>query len=225
MLAKRLVPCLPIAPGPNSKWEGLAEDLAKRALGLEDDGADEILLVLQGDLHALTGWALQAVRSVVRAVSVTVLAQGGSSTAEFAALIEAGVDKVVVPFCRPGLVQLAAARWGAQTIVGHLDGSPESGAVADAMQAARDGAGELVTSSGSDSNGPDIQAIRAVSDAVPVPVIAGGPIAKLEHVRLALLEGKADGVLLPMELVDAAHGMSEVKRYLAAAGIVVRGVS
>jgi imidazole glycerol phosphate synthase subunit HisF len=70
-----------------------------------------------------------------------------------------------------------------------------------------------------------IDAIRSVSEAFALPTIAGGAVSTLEQVRQSLLVARADAVLLPLRFIDESGGIADVKRYLAAAGIVVRGVS
>src|SRR5260370_36577516 len=70
-------------------------------------------------------------------------------------------------------------------------------AVAWAVQAARLGAGEiLLTSMDRDGtlSGYDLALTRAVSDAVPIPVIASGGVGSPEHLRAGLGEGRASAV-------------------------------
>ncbi len=96
-----------------------------------------------------------------------------------------------------------------------------------AEEAARLGAGEiLLTSMDRDGtlSGYDLELTRAVSDAVPVPVIASGGVGTLEHLRAGLVEGHASAVLAASIFHDGTHTIAEVKGYLARAGVPVRPV-
>jgi len=221
MLAKRLVPCLPIALGPSRPAPGFVADLASRARNLQDDGADELWLWIQGDPRLA---AHHAICEVAGEMSISVGLEGATCAADVDAFLSAGVDKVVVAASSSGLIESSVHRWGTRAVVARIDAA-EADAVALATQAASLGAGELIVCWTATAVGSETDSIRAVSDAVDVPVIAGGAISELGQVRSALLEGRADGALLSLDLIHAACGMAEVKRYLVAAGIVVRGVS
>jgi cyclase len=89
----------------------------------------------------------------------------------------------------------------------------------------RRGAGEiLLTSMDRDGTkgGYDLAALRAVSEAVPVPVIASGGAGSLEHLREALVEGRADAALAASIFHYGEHTVREAKEYLAANGVEVR---
>jgi cyclase len=90
---------------------------------------------------------------------------------------------------------------------------------------ARRGAGEiLLTSMDRDgtSDGYDIELTRAVSDAVPIPVIASGGAGALEHLDEAIADGHADAVLCASIFHYGAYRVRDAKEHLAAAGIPVR---
>jgi cyclase len=98
----------------------------------------------------------------------------------------------------------------------------------DAVQWAREGvrrgAGEiLLTSMDRDgtSDGYDLPLIRAVSEAVEVPVIASGGAGELDHLVQALQAG-ADAVLCASIFHYKRHTVAEAKAHLAAAGVPVR---
>jgi cyclase len=71
-------------------------------------------------------------------------------------------------------------------------------------------------------DGYDLALTRAVSDAVPIPVIASGGAGTLEHLRAALVEGNASAVLAASIFHDGVHTIEEAKRFLARAGVLVR---
>jgi cyclase len=85
------------------------------------------------------------------------------------------------------------------------------------------GAGEvLLTSMDRDGTGEgyDLDLLRAVSDAVPVPVIASGGAGELPHFADGLRV--ADAVLAASRFHDGELTIRDVKDYLAAEGIPVR---
>jgi cyclase len=91
-------------------------------------------------------------------------------------------------------------------------------------EAVERGAGEiLLTSMDRDgtSNGYDLPLTSAVSDAVPVPVIASGGAGELEHLAEALRAG-ADAVLCASIFHYGRYTVAEAKAHLTAAGIPVR---
>ena len=87
------------------------------------------------------------------------------------------------------------------------------------------GAGEiLLTSMDADGtkDGYDIPLTRAVSESVPVPVIASGGAGKLSHFYDVLTEGKADAVLAASVFHYGEFTIREVKDYLKNRGVEVR---
>jgi cyclase len=143
-------------------------------------------------------------------------------------------------------VQRCSVAWGAQAIVAAIDarqrpdksgwevfihgGRTATGldAVRWAEEVVRLGAGEiLLTSMDRDGtlSGYDLALTRAVSDAVPVPVIASGGVGALEHLRAGLVEGRASAVLAASIFHDATFSVAEAKSFLAGAGVPVRVVA
>lgn len=123
---------------------------------------------------------------------------------DFAVLLEQGADKVTVNRAAvddPDLIEQAAARYGAQCVVVSVDyrrdgdgratvftegASRDTGleVVAFARRVFELGAGEiLLTSADRDGSGQgmDVDLIRDVADAVPIPVIASGGCGKAAH--------------------------------------------
>jgi cyclase len=87
------------------------------------------------------------------------------------------------------------------------------------------GAGEiLLTCMDADGtrNGYDIEMTRAVAEAVGIPVIASGGAGNLEHLRAALVEGKADAALAASIFHFREHTIQEARDYLAKHGVAVR---
>lgn len=97
-------------------------------------------------------------------------------------------------------------------------------AVAWAKRACELGAGEiLLTSFDRDGtrSGYDLDLLRAVATAAPVPVIASGGADTPEHLKHALDAG-ADAVLAASIFHDGNHTVAGVKHALAALGVAVR---
>jgi cyclase len=87
------------------------------------------------------------------------------------------------------------------------------------------GAGEiLLTSMDADGTkeGYDMDLVRAVSEAVSIPVIASGGAGKLEHMADVLQNAGADAVLAASIFHFGEYTVGDVKRFLAERGVPVR---
>jgi cyclase len=99
-------------------------------------------------------------------------------------------------------------------------------AVEWARRAADLGAGEiLLTSMDRDGtrSGYDLELLRQVVDAVPIPVIASGGVGTLDHLYEGLAEGGADAALAASIFHDRMYTVAQAKSYLRARGVLVRG--
>lgn len=173
---------------------------------------------------------------------------GGFRTVEdIRAMIAAGADKVSInsaAVADPSIITASAAAFGAQAIVVAIDAKHVAGAgdkwevyvsggrkatgidaVTWAAEAARRGAGEvLLTSMDRDGSrdGFDCALTRAVSRAVPVPVIASGGVGSIEHFAEGIIEGEADAVLAASVFHFGELTIAQVKEYMRGQGIPVR---
>ena len=170
---------------------------------------------------------------------------GGVRTLEqVGRLLAVGADKVAInsaAVATPELIGQIAKRYGAQCCVVSIDfhrvgGKPEvvtqSGRkptgldpAAFAQECAERGAGEiLLTSIERDGNfqGYDIEATRAVSDAVKIPVIASGGCGNYEHMARVLKDGKASAVAAASIFHFTEQTPLEAKKYLHQQGFMVR---
>ena len=68
----------------------------------------------------------------------------------------------------------------------------------------------------------DLELTRAVSDAVPVPVIASGGVGTLQHLADGVTTGRASAVLAASIFHFGQHTVGECKRFMAEQGIEVR---
>jgi cyclase len=71
-------------------------------------------------------------------------------------------------------------------------------------------------------SGFDLGLTRAISDAVPVPVIASGGVGNLQHLVDGVLEGGADAVLAASIFHFGEYTIAEAKDYMRDHGIVMR---
>ncbi|TXI65710.1 MAG: imidazole glycerol phosphate synthase subunit HisF, partial [Limnohabitans sp.] len=98
-------------------------------------------------------------------------------------------------------------------------------AVAWAAKMAEYGAGEiLLTSMDADGTkaGYDLGVVRAVSDAVNVPVIASGGVGNLDHLADGILKGHADAVLAASIFHYGEYTVQQAKQRMRERGIPVR---
>ncbi|RMD80788.1 MAG: imidazole glycerol phosphate synthase subunit HisF [Gammaproteobacteria bacterium] len=250
-LARRVIPCLDVDRGrvvKGVRFVGIrdAGDPVEAARRYDQEGADELVfldITASAEERAIT---LQVVEQVAGEVFIPLTVGGGvRSLEDVRRLLQAGADKVAINTAavrEPAFVERAAARFGSQCIVVAVD-AKQSGpgrwevhthggrrptgldAVDWARRMAELGAGEiLLTSMDRDGtkDGYDLALTRAVSEAVPVPVIASGGVGSLEHLAQGILEGGADAVLAASIFHYGEHSVEEAKRYLAARGIEVR---
>ena len=154
-------------------------------------------------------------------------------------IIQAGADKIVLntaAVANPGLIEEAAERFGEQCVVVSIDarhgeaciegGTKASGlqAVELARRAAGQGAGEILINSierDGSKQGYDLELVRSIVAAVPVPVIACGGAGTPEHLRQALSQGPA-AVAAANFFHFTEHSVILAKSWLAAHGVPVR---
>jgi cyclase len=94
-----------------------------------------------------------------------------------------------------------------------------------ALKMEENGAGEiLLTSMDRDGTkeGYDILLTRVISDTLSIPVIASGGAGTFEHLREALMQGRADAVLAASIFHYREHTVREVKEYLRSNGLRMR---
>ena len=202
MITKRIIPCLDVRNGrvvKGTNFQGLRDVNDPVELGkfYSDCGADE--LVFYDITASAEGRALftDILTQVARTIFIPLTVGGGiNSLADFDRVLKCGADKVSVnsgAIRNPSLVGEAAKRYGDQCVVLSADikrvdgqfhvfakgGREDTGmeAIEWIKRCVGDGAGEVVVNS-IDTDGVkrgfDLEMLRAVSDAVEVPVIASG---------------------------------------------------
>lgn len=169
---------------------------------------------------------------------------GVRDVSDFRALLRAGADKVCVNSGvveRPELITEAAERFGEQCVVLSVDvrktdtgyevmtrGASEATGLdpLEWVKRAVDlGAGEvLITSIERDGtmDGYDIDLIRSVSEAVSVPVIAGGGCGNLEDLVTGVNEGGAAAVSTGSMLHFTDQSVIKARAHMRNRGVPVR---
>ena len=248
-LLRRIIPCLDVKDGrvvKGIRFQDLrdAGDPAEQAARYEAQGADEIVILDVAASAEGRDTQVETVRRVRAAIRIPLTVGGGVRSVDDARqLLAAGADKVSVNTAavrRPELLTELAQAFGRQCVVLAIDarraaegwevlviGGREI-ARPDAVAWARDGeslgAGEiLLTSWDRDGTrvGHDLDLLRAVSDAVRVPVIASGGVGTRAHVAAAFAGG-ADAVLAASVFHDGDDTVDGIKADLAVRGIRVR---
>lgn len=202
MITKRIIPCLDVKNGRVVKgvnFAGLSDVSSPVALGqyYSDHGADE--LVFYDITASAEGRALftDILCEVARTIFIPLTVGGGINTiADFDRVLKCGADKVSVnsgAIRDPDLIRAGAQKYGSQCVVLSADVKRVDGVFRVFAKGGREntgmeaiewirrgvalGAGEVVVNS-IDTDGVkqgfDLELLRAVREAVHVPVIASG---------------------------------------------------
>lgn len=249
-MTKRIIACLDMDGGrvvKGVKFRNLrdAGDPAECATAHARNGADEIVLL---DITATSGnrrTLLDAVFNTARSLFVPFTVGGGIRQLEDAsAVFDAGADKIAINSAAvrdPALIGKIAGRFGSQAVVVAIDAKKVEGSFEvfvaggrvptgrDAIQWAREaaacGAGEiLLTSMDRDGtqSGFDCGLVRAVAEAVSIPVIASGGAGSAGDFIEVFREGRADAALAASIFHFGLENIAELKRELHDAGVPVR---
>jgi imidazole glycerol-phosphate synthase subunit HisF len=251
MLKTRIIPCLDVADGRIVKGVNFtnlidAGDPVAAARAYDAAGADELcfLDIMATEDNRATLYDL--VTRTAEACFMPLTVGGGvRSHHDVRKLLLAGADKVSfnsAAVANPDVVAEAANRFGAQCIVVAIDAKTTSpgkweifthggrratgiDAVDFARTVAAKGAGEiLLTSMDRDGTrqGFNIPLTRAISDAVPIPVIASGGVGTLDHLVEGVTLGGASAVLAASIFHFGTFTIPQAKAHMAAAGIPMR---
>jgi cyclase len=251
MLKARVIPCLDVKDGRTVKGVNFVDlvdagDPVAQARFYDAEGADELcfLDITASAENRATLYDVVA-RTAEQCFMPLTVGGGVRSVEDIRRLLLAGADKASINTAavdRPELVREAAEKFGCQCIVVAIDAKAAApgrwevfthggrrGTGIDAVDWARRmaalGAGEiLLTSMDRDGTrqGFDLALTRAVSDAVPVPVIASGGVGTLDHLVAGIREGHASAVLAASIFHFGTFRIEAAKACMAAAGIPVR---
>lgn len=160
-------------------------------------------------------------------------------------ILRAGADKVAINTAatkRPELISEIAHRFGSQCMVLSIEAKRTDGgrweAYTDngrertgrdvmewAAEGARLGAGEILLTSvdrEGTRKGFDLELLKAVAPAVPIPVIASGGMGETAHLVDAVRLGRADAVAMADVLHYGRMNVAQIRDAALRAGIEVR---
>jgi imidazole glycerol-phosphate synthase subunit HisF len=250
-LAVRVIPCLDVDAGRVVKgvqFVGLrdAGDPVELAARYDAEGADELVFL---DITASSDGRdtlYDVVSATAEQVFIPLTVGGGvRSVADVRRLLASGADKVslnTAAVADPTLLSAAADAFGTQAVVAAIDARSRPGGgwevhvhggrtptgrdvVAWAAECEARGAGEiLLTSMDRDGarTGFDLDLLRAVGDAVNVPLVASGGAGGAQDMVEGVTKGGASAVLAASIFHFGELTVGEVKATMAAAGLPVR---
>ena len=223
-------------------------DPAENAAAYSEAGADELVFLDITATLEKRKTLLDAVKATVERISVPLTVGGGISSCEhIEALMDIGATKVSINSAAvdtPDFVKEAVSEFGSDKIIVAIDTCSNStlasgfevmvsggtiGTRIDAVEWAKQveglGAGEILpTSMDADGTqeGYDLAMIKAIADAVDVPVIASGGAGTLEHLYEAIVEAGADAVMVASIAHFGKYTIKEMKEYLSEHRIPVK---
>lgn len=251
MITKRIIPCLDVKNGrvvKGTNFKGLAdvESPVTLAKHYSECGADELVFY---DITASSeGRALftDILTKVAHTIFIPLTVGGGINTlADFDRVLKCGADKVSVnsgAIRNPALIEEAAKRYGDQCVVLSVDikrvggkftvfskgGRENTGmdAIEWIKRGVASGAGEIVVNS-IDTDGVkrgfDLEMLKAVNDAVSVPVIASGGAGSIaDFVTLFKTLPTVDAGLAASIFHFGEVEITSLKKVLQSEGITVR---
>ncbi|MDE7093633.1 MAG: imidazole glycerol phosphate synthase subunit HisF [Oscillospiraceae bacterium] len=251
MLAKRIIPCLDVRDGKVVKgvnFKGIREvgDPVACAEEYNKQGADEIVFYDITASHEGRGVMLDVVRETAKRVFVPLTVGGGIKTVDdIRETLRAGADKVSVnsqAVQNPKLIKDGADIFGSQCICVGIDAKKSksgnwtvfiNGGRIDMQldlldwvkQIEQLGAGEICLNS-IDTDGVkggfDLPMLKAVVNAVTIPVIASGGAGKLEHFAEAFQETNCSAALAASLFHFKELTVSQVKTDCRNKNIIVR---
>ena len=250
MLKLRVIPCLDVKDGRVVKGVNFvnlrdAGDPVEQAAIYDAEGADELVFLDITASHEQRDTIVDVVSRTAAKIFLPLTVGGGiRSVADMRRLLLAGADKCSInsaAVARPELVAEAARKFGSQCVVVAVDarrtaaggwevythgGRHPTGidAVAWCRRMEELGTGEiLLTSMDRDGTGTgfDLELIKAVCDAIRLPVIASGGVGTLQHF-VEGAEAGATGLLAASVFHFGTFKINDVKLALARAGLPVR---
>lgn len=248
-LRKRIIPCLDVNGGRVVKgvnFVGLRDvgDPVELAARYEAQGADELVFLDIGATHEARNTTLDMVQRCAETLSIPLTVGGGvRSYQDVRATLKAGADKVAMnsaALARPELISECKDRFGAQCVVVAVDAKNVDGKwmvhshggrtntsielIPWVQQAQVLGAGEiLLTSMDGDGTreGYDAPMLKAVCEAVSIPVVASGGCGENAHMLDAFASG-ASAALAASIYHDGDETIQSTKTFLRSKGVAVR---
>lgn len=229
-----------------------AGDPVEIAARYNDQGADELTFLDITASSDGRDMIFPVIEAVAAKVFIPLTVGGGVRTvADVRRLLNAGADKTSfnsAAIANPDVIFEASQKYGSQCIVVAIDAKrrapshPNEAPAWDvyshggrvntgldvvqwAKKMAALGAGELLLTSmdrDGTKSGFDLALTRAVSDAVPVPVIASGGVGTLQHLVDGVIQGGADAVLAASIFHFGEFTVAQAKQKMKDSAIPVR---
>lgn len=223
-------------------------DPVETAQAYNKAGADELVFLDIGATVEKKRILIDTVTRMIENVSIPLTVGGGiQSIKDIQDLLDAGVSRVAIGTAgvlKPEFVKQAATEFGIERIVAAIDtcnsfdtpsgfevmvGGGTLSTRLDAIEWAKKtedlGVGTiLVTSVDADGTqaGYDVPVIRAITDAVDIPIFASGGAGTLDDLYQVITEGHADAVLVASVIHFGKYTIAQIKEYLASRGVPVR---
>ena len=249
-LAKRIIPCLDVKDGETVKGTNFinlrsAGDPVALGKAYSEQGADELVFLdITASFEGRKTFT-NMVTQVAQTLNIPFTVGGGiNELSDVERLLYAGADKVSVNSAalrRPEFIDEITTRFGSQVCVVAIDARldedgwhcylkggrerTERGLFEWAHEVQERGAGEILfTSMNHDGTkqGFANEALRQLSDALSIPIIASGGAGKKEHFKDVFTEGHADAALAASVFHFGEIPVPELKQYLKNEGINVR---
>ena len=211
------------------------------------DGADEILYIdIVASLYERNSLS-DIIERCTQDVFVPITVGGGlRSLEDVGKALRCGADKIAINTAaikNPEIISRVADKYGSQCMVlsiqakqkssGHWEAYYDNGREhtgMDVVEWARKGyelgAGEILLTSVDKEGtmkGFDVDLVRAVSDIVPIPVIACGGMGEKPDVVNVVKDGHADAVAMASVLHYNKMTIKEIKQYGISQGLNMRG--
>jgi len=249
-LAKRIIPCLDIQRGQVSKgiqFQGVVSigDPLVLAQYYEAQGADELVFYDINATVEMRSTFLSLVEQIAATLRIPFTIGGGIQTVnDVYTALRSGADKVSVNTAivlTPELLYNSAMRFGNQCMVASMDVKKVGGAYYVFTHGGRNqtpyqaeewaircealGAGELVINAIDQDgmkNGYDFNLLKAIKNAVKIPVVASGGAGKLEDFTALFDAGAADAALAASVFHYNTVPIPLLKEQLSREGVNVR---
>ena len=251
MLASRIIPCLDVHKGRVVKGINFinlvdAGDPVEQAKLYDAAGADELCFLDISASHENRETIYDVISKTAENCFIPLTVGGGGRQVEdFRRMLLSGADKVSVnsaAITDKFLLSRAAEKFGSQCVVLAIDAKTNEHGMfevfthggrnptgMDALKWAEEavelGVGEiLLTSMDGDGTkkGYDLPMLKAVCDAVTVPVIASGGAGTVDHFIDAIKIGHASAVLAASVFHFGEISIAEVKEAMKQADITIR---
>lgn len=251
MITKRIIPCLDVRAGRVVKGVNFKElndvsDPVELARYYSKNGADELVfydITASAEERKIFTNILEKTASEI---FIPLTVGGGINTVDdFDTVLKCGADKVSVnsgALKNPRIIADAASKYGNQCVVISIDAKRENGGfyvyakggrentgrelIQWVRECEKSGAGELVLNSidtDGIKSGFDLEMLKAVSDAVNIPIIASGGAGSMEDfAELFRQVPKVDAGLAASIFHFEEVKIPELKSYLSDRDINVR---